>query len=275
MRIPQKVEARVSSQLKRYQTIILDAKKRDINESDTGMIVADMVCDLLGYKKFEEITAEHAVRGGYVDLAVKVGSSVRFLIEVKAINIELKENHVTQAVNYAANLPVEWIVLTNAAHWQAYKVSFGKPIDRTLLLDIDLTTANPKATEVIEFFGGLSREMFTPDSMSQMFRAKQAMSKYSVAALLLCEPVVAMVRRELRKLADGLNPDLDEVRKIIADEVIKRELMETDDAKAAAKAVRKLERREKNARNGSSKGDGQDRDVEPPQTVRPDQPPAT
>jgi hypothetical protein len=248
MRIPNKVETRVTTQFKRFQTVLTDARKRDINEADTGLIVADMLSELLGYRKFEEITAEHAIRGQYADLAVKVGNSVRFLVEVKAINIELKETHVTQAVNYAANLPVEWVLLTNGVRWQAYKISFGKPIDRILVLDLDLLTVSARGNDAVEFFGGLSREVFTPDSMSQLFRAKQAMSKYSVAAILLSEPVVAMVRRELRKLADDLYPSLDEVRKVIEDEVIKRELIETEEAKAATKAVKKLSKQTKPAK---------------------------
>jgi hypothetical protein len=243
IKIPAKVAARITQQLKKYQSIVTDARKRDINESDTALIVADILADILGYKKIEEITSEHAIRGTYADLAVKVGSSVRFLVEIKAINIELKESHVTQAVNYAANVPTDWVLLTNGATWRAYKVSYSKPIDRVLVLDLDVCTANPKDCGVIEFFGNLSREVFTPDSMSQMFKAKQAMSKFSVAALMLSEPVVAMVRRELRKLADGLNPTLDEVRDVIEDQVIKRELIESDEAKDATKAVKRLARR--------------------------------
>jgi hypothetical protein len=249
MRIPAKVEVRVAQQLKKYQSIIADAKKRDVNESDTAFIVAEILADVFGYKKLEEITTEYAIRNQYADLAVKVGNSARFLVEVKAINIELKEAHVTQAVNYAASLPVEWVLLTNSARWQAYKVSFGKPIDRTLVLDVDLTTANSKSREVLDFFGGLSREVFTPDSMSQMFRARRAMSKYSVAALLLSDPVVTVVRRELRKMADGLYPAIEEVRDIIKENVIKRELIEAEEAKIASKLVRKLTKQVKLHKN--------------------------
>lgn len=245
IKIPAKVQNRLAQQLKKYQAIILDARKRDINESDTGLIVVDMMCDVFGYKKIEEITSEHAIKSTFADLAIRVGNAVRFLVEVKAINIELKESHVTQVVNYAANLPADWVILTNGARWQAYKVNFNKPIAGTLVLDIDLCTINLKDGDISDLFGGLSREVFTPDSMSQMFKAKQAMSKYSIAQLLLSEPVVGMVRRELRKLADGLNPDIDAVRSVIEGQVIKRELIEADEAKIAARAVKKLNKQAK------------------------------
>lgn len=239
MKIPAKVASRVSQRLKELQPTISDARKRDVSESDTALIVVDVLSDVLGYKKLEEITTERAIRGTFADLAVRVGNDTRFLVEVKAVNTELKEAHVTQAVNYAANAPSDWVVLTNAARWQVYKVTFGKPIDRTLVLDIDLCSVSPKSDEAMEFFGSLSREVFTSSSMSEIFHTKQAMSRYSVAALLLSDPVLTVVRRELRKLADGLNPDIDDIRTIIQEQVIKRELTDGDEAKAAAKAVRK------------------------------------
>lgn len=242
IKIPAKVQTRLAQQLKKYQATIIDARNRDINEADTAHLVMDILCDVFGYKKIEEITSEHGIKGTFADLAVKVGNAFRFLVEVKAINCELKVSHVTQVVNYAANLPADWVVLTNGVRWQAYKVNFAKPIEGTLVLDVDLSTSNLKEDEMSDLFGGLSKEVFAPDSMSQMFKAKQAMSRFSIAQLMLSDPVVGMVRRELRKLADGLNPDLDQVRDIIEEQVIKRELIEADEAKVAAKAVRKLSR---------------------------------
>jgi hypothetical protein len=240
MKIPVKVQARVAQGIKTLQSTISDARKKDVNEADTALIVRDIICDVLGYDKLEEVTAEHPIRNMFADFAVHVGNSVRFLVEVKAVNIELKESHITQAVNYAANLPSDWVLLTNGAHWQLYKISFSKPIDRALVEEVDICSTNPKSDNIIEFFGNLSREVFTPNSMSQVFQTKQAMSKYSIAALLLSEPVLAVVRRELRKMADGLNPNIDEIRTIIQDQVIKRELTDGDEAKAAAKAVHKV-----------------------------------
>lgn len=263
IRLPAKVQNRLGQQLKRYQTIVANAKKRDINEADTALIVVDILADIFGYTKIEEITSEHAIKTTFADLAVRVGNAMRFVVEVKSINTELKENHVTQVVNYAANLPVDWVILTNSARWQAYKVNFNKPIDGTLVLDVDICNASLKDDDVGDLFGGLSKEVFTPDSMSQMFKSKQAMSRYSIAQLILSDPVVAMVRRELRKLADGLNPDIDEVRTIIEEQVIKRELIEADDAKVAAKAIRKLAAKKARAEKAAADG------AEPPAPAAP------
>jgi hypothetical protein len=99
MATPKKALDRIAANLKRYQSILSAAKTRDVSESDTCVIVADMLADLLGYDKYAEVTTEFAIRGTFVDLAVKVDGQVRFLIEVKAIGVDLKDGHVKQAID--------------------------------------------------------------------------------------------------------------------------------------------------------------------------------
>lgn len=68
--------------------------------------------------------------GTFVDLAVELDGDLRFLIEVKAIGVPLKDNHhVKQAVDYGADKGVEWVVLTNGATWRVYKIILAQPID--------------------------------------------------------------------------------------------------------------------------------------------------
>jgi len=78
-----------------------------------------------------EVTSEHAIKGTYCDLAIKIENTLQTLIEVKAIGLELKDNHVKQAGDYAANQGVTWVVLTNGIVWRIYKVTFEKPIGQS------------------------------------------------------------------------------------------------------------------------------------------------
>src|SRR5690348_16747775 len=43
---------RAKSNLRRYQRILETARSRDVNESDTCVIVSDVLSDLLGYDKY-------------------------------------------------------------------------------------------------------------------------------------------------------------------------------------------------------------------------------
>jgi hypothetical protein len=99
MAVSAKVASRISTQLKKYQSVLRDAKQRDISEADTVTIIKDILADVLGYDKYKDVSSEHAIRGTYVDLVVTVEEKQRILIEAKAINIELKDAQVKQAID--------------------------------------------------------------------------------------------------------------------------------------------------------------------------------
>lgn len=242
MAIPKKVVERITGNLKRYQGILTEAKNRDISESDTVVILGDLLADILGYKKYTEITTEFAIRGTYVDLAVKVGEDVRFLIEAKAINVDLKDNHVKQAIDYGANHGVEWVVLTNGAVWQVYKIHFKQPIDKSLIFEIDLLSASPKNQQLIDCFGILSREGFTQSSMTAFFQQQQATSKYSIGALLTTDSIIATLKKELKKLSPTIKVEDAFLKNIITNDVLKRELVEGEEALAAAELIKKAQK---------------------------------
>src|ERR1700756_4028894 len=103
--VPSKVVDRLIAGIKHFQPILTDAKASDKGEADTVTIVKDMLQDVFGYNKYSEVTSEHAIKGTYCDLAIKIDNTPKplILIEVKAIGLELKEAYVKQAVDYAAN----------------------------------------------------------------------------------------------------------------------------------------------------------------------------
>jgi hypothetical protein len=271
MATPKKALDRIAANLKRYQSILSAAKTRDVSESDTVVIVADMLADLLGYDKYAEVTTEFAIRGTFVDLAVKVDGQVRFLIEVKAIGVELKDGHVKQAIDYGANQGVEWIVLTNGVGWRVYRVHFRQPIDKSLVFDLDLLQASSRSSQLLECFGNLSREGFTPSSMAAVFQQQQATSKFSMAAMLQSEAVITVVRRELRRAFPGLKIEDEQILSALQNEVLKRELVDSEEAKAATATLRRALRSvERSKAKASTDRDGLDAPVtsvsEPPVT---------
>src|SRR5699024_5319948 len=122
MAIPNRVAERLSTGLRKYQPILASARSRDVNESDTSMIVTDLLADLFGYDKYSEVTRELCIRGTFCDLATRIDGKFQLLIEVKAIGLELKDAHIKQAVDYAANQGIEWVALTNGNIWKVFRV---------------------------------------------------------------------------------------------------------------------------------------------------------
>ena len=257
MAVSAKVADRITTQLKPYQAILNQALQRDVSESDTCRIISDMLSDVFGYNKYEHVTTEHSIRGTFVDLAVQVDDDVRFLIEVKAIGVPLKDGHVKQAIDYGANKGVEWIVLTNGAIWRVYKIIFAQPIDKALICEVDILALSNRSPEILECFGNLSKEGFSKGSMSDLLHQKQITSKFALASVLLSDSLVEELRRELRRLSPGLRVESEWLRTTLADQVIKRELIDSDDAQTAQSALKRLMRaqtREKNRKAAGSNG---------------------
>lgn len=235
--IPTKVATRLTTHLKRFQTILAAAKARDVNESDTVLLVTDILADLFGYEKYVEITSEYAIRGTYVDLAIKIDGSPQLLIEVKAIGLDLRENHVRQAVDYGANLGVEWVILTNGIVWKAFRVAFTKPINQTLVLDLDLLSLNARSQSDLDLLYLLCREGIARSLLPEYHLQRQATNRYSLAAILLSKPVLEVVRRELRRLSPGVKIEIEEIKAALVQDVLKREVVEGEEADEARKKV--------------------------------------
>ena len=234
--IPKKVSDRISEGLKRFQPIIQAAKARDAGESDTVTIITDCLTEIFGYDKYSEVTSEHAIRGTYVDLAVKVNDALLFLIEVKAIGLTLNDKHLKQAVDYAANKGVDWVVLTNGQIWKVYKVTFSKPIDHELITEIDLLSIKHKKEDEAEKLFILCKEGWQKSAIQDLYGQSQMLSRYTIGAAILSEPVLESVRRELRKaFPDAGLVDIEVISSILSDEVIRREVLEGENALQASK----------------------------------------
>ena len=238
MTIPAKVAERLSSGLKRFAPVVAGAKSRDVNESDTSMIVTDMLADIFGYDKYSEVTRELTIRGTYCDLATRIDGKFQMLIEVKAIGMELKDAHAKQAVDYAANQGVEWVALTNGQHWKVFRVIFAKPIDAEQVLDIDLLALNAKSADDLESLYLLTRESMLKSGLYAYHDHLQATNKFYLAAVVLSDAVLDTVRRELRRLSDA-KVEIPELREALKQEVIKREVLEGEKADGARKKVAK------------------------------------
>ncbi len=219
------------------------AKDRDVNESDTVSIVNDILGEVFGYDKYLEVTSELAIRGTFCDLALKVDGKIQFLVEVKAIGIELKPNHVRQAVDYGANNGVPWVVLTNGIDWRLYRIRFEQPIAYDVVNCFSFTTVDPQAEKDQEILSTLSCEGLGRGAREEYYEKAQSFNRYIVGSLILSEPVIELVRRELRKLSDGLKVDVEEVEHMIRGEVLKREVVEGDEAEAAQSRVNKFYRK--------------------------------
>ena len=241
--IPKKVAERFTKTIQKYQKVLKIAKDRDINESDTVSIIKDILSEVFGYDKYLEVTGEFAIRGTYCDLAIKIDDKVQFLVEVKAIGIDLKETHMRQALDYGANHGIQWIVLTNGIEWQLYRIRFEKPINYDLVYSFDFTGINARGEKDRDNLFLISKEGLAKNAREEFYEKVQSVNRFVIGSLILSEPTLSVIRRELRKFSDGVKIDIDEIKSMVGSEVLKRELVEGEEAEAAQAKVKKYYRK--------------------------------
>jgi predicted type IV restriction endonuclease len=257
MNISKRVSDRFVRSIGKFQQVLRIAKDRDVNESDTVSIIKDMLAEIFGYDKYLDITSEFAVRGTFCDLAIKIENKVEYLIEVKAIGIELKEGHMRQAIEYGANNGVPWVILTNAMLWRVYKIRFEKPISFDLVCYFNFSELDPKNEEHQREIFIICKEGLVKAAREEFYEKTTIVNRFILGAFILSDEVIGVIRRSLRKLSDGVLVDSEEIAKVLTNEVLKRDVVEGEEATKAQNRVRRLyskaPRRTKDS--GEEKGD--------------------
>lgn len=241
--IPVKVRDRLHAGLKVFQPVLTQAKARDVNEADTVTIIKDMLAEIFGYDKYTEITSEHAIRGTFCDLAIQSDGKIKLLIEVKAAGIDLKDSHVKQAIDYGVNQGTDWVILTNGIMWRIYKTIFAQPVGHELMLEIDMLAINPKNAEHLEELFLLTKEGRGKQALNEYHERIEAVNRYSIGAVLLTETIINAIRREVRRMSPSIKIESDDIQKILAGEVIKREVLEGEKADDARKKLARIMKR--------------------------------
>lgn len=252
-KVPSKVSERITKNYTKMKKVVSNAISRDINEADTVVIVSDVLSDIFGYDKYSEITREFAIRNTYCDLAIKIGEDVQFLIEVKAIGITLYEKHIKQAVDYGANQGIDWVILTNGHVWNIYKLQFEKPIYAKLIFSFDFLELNPRKLEDIDKLFILCKEGLQKNAILEFSNYKQIVNKFFVSAILTNEVMINNIKKELNKILDKSKVSEDEIKNILLNGVLKRDVIESDEAKSASIEYNKMLRKAKKKKENNSK----------------------
>jgi hypothetical protein len=130
------------------------------------------------------------------------------------------------------------VLLTNGITWRVYHIVFAKPIDHELVIDIDFCAPNPRNATDVELLYLWCKEGWQRSVLGDFHTQKQALSRF-FGAMILTPAVLDVVRRELRRASPDVKIELDQIRTVLATEVIKREVMEGEKADEARKKIAK------------------------------------
>jgi len=204
-----KTKSRIHSSLRSLAKTSSLLKKRDAKEADTRLLVDDILVNALGYDKFEDLTAEFAVKNDLADYGIRVEKQLKAFVEVKRILQELSSKHLSQVESYALKEGVEWAILTNAQVWQVYHVEpvKGKQSEVTLVFEVDILDENTKASTKTDLLFLISKEGLSKGRLDEFVSAQNAVSSKTLKPILLSEDVLSTVRRVVkRKTKQNVDP---------------------------------------------------------------------
>lgn len=202
-------KTRVTAGLKKLTKPTVMLKEKDAAEADTRHLVTDILVDVLGYDKYENLTAEFSVKGDWADYGIRIDKQLVAFVEVKRISQKLSASHLKQVESYALREGVQWAILTNAQVWQAYQVVAvkGQQSEVTLVFEVDILDENLKPGVKTDLMFLVSREGLTKGRLAEYLSAQNAISPRTLRPILLSNDVLDTVRREIkRKTKHNVDP---------------------------------------------------------------------
>lgn len=196
----EKTRTRIHTELRKLVKPTIMLKEKDAAEADTRHLVTDILVDLLGYDKYENLTAEFNVKGDWADYGIRIKKQLIAFVEVKRISQKLMQSHLRQVESYALKEGVRWAILTNAQVWQAYYVRpvEGQQSEVDLVLEVDLLDESIKPATKTDLMFMLSKEGMTQGRLEEYRAAQGAISAKTLLPILTSERVLIAVRKEVK-----------------------------------------------------------------------------
>ena len=173
---------------------------RGINEADTEHIIIDPLLSALGYSPLEIKKRRHdGVTRTFPDYTLLDGSSHRWFLEAKELDLPLQDREATQAVGYAINQGAAWAILTNGRAWYFYLAHLQKPLNEKRVFQIDDIFADfDKSVALLRF---LARASMMQDGLTQKYNAEQTQAQINALVRRELTTPGSVTRKALRKAA--------------------------------------------------------------------------
>jgi hypothetical protein len=224
------LEKAVSNQLRKFAAVFREARDQGANESNTIMYLVKFFEEVLEYDPLKhEISKELPIKERYCDIALKVDSTVRILVEGKAAGIKgLAGKHSEQAENYASKAGIRWVALTNGIEWKLYHLSWAENEGITYNLAWQAHLLDEIEADAENLWGKLSllsRSSVAEGLLDEYWERKKALSPGSVVRVLFCERVLTVIRLKLKPNA-STRLEMEDVFNAVRDALSKEALLE-------------------------------------------------
>ena len=131
---------------------------------------------------------------------IQIGRKKHFIIEVKSASLDLNEKHMRQAVNYAANEGIDWVLLTNGSVFILYRVLFNKPISTKKVFDHDIGKEK-NLRNIANDIALLSKKCVDKKDLEKYWERFEVVEPAGLSKLLYHKSVISAIRRVMRQKA--------------------------------------------------------------------------
>ena len=136
------------------------------------MLIEPML-QALGWDLFdpEEVNREYRRRGADnpVDYALLLLRTPRLFVEAKGLGENIDDPRwANQTISYAAVAGVEWVALTNGAHWRIYNAHAPVPAEEKLFRSVDVAGDPTEAEEILDL---LSKENMRENRIQELWQS--------------------------------------------------------------------------------------------------------
>lgn len=179
------------------------SKGKSLNEADTRICVNDFLTDVLGYQMHEEIKTEYAIRGQYADYVIQLKRKKQFVIEVKAMEIDLNAKHLLQASHYAADEGIDWVMLTNGMSIELHRIIFSKPVSDVQIFKFDLSDLS-QIERASDALVNLTKRAVEKGELEEYWKRFDALSPSKLIKTIYTGEIIGAIRRKVKK-DSGMN----------------------------------------------------------------------
>jgi hypothetical protein len=210
--------------LQKYTKTLNSLEKQDATEADTRIIVVDMLSELFGYDKYLDLSAETMIRGQFADLVIKIDGQPLIIVEIKRIGVKLNKNHIIQAQTYAVNDGIDYIILTNGQDWKLYKIVNKTPMEVHELINVNVLAENRNISKMADWLFYISKKSFEKKQIDNLWKIKTSTSPSEILNSLFSDKTIDALRRDLQNRTKYFKITNNEIRKILKENIIKKDL---------------------------------------------------
>ncbi|CAN5488814.1 hypothetical protein BH20ACT21_BH20ACT21_22060 [soil metagenome] len=166
-------EGRVVTHIEATRVLFERTKDRKLSEADTKAFFIEPLLRALGWPTDDpsQIIREYRVYdGSLLDYALYDQGTERpaIFVEAKALRRTLDDpSFIAQAINYANNEGVRWCVLTNGRYYRIYRTVEPVPMERKMLVEVDLLDEDLEPRELAKGLSAISQEFICSGQLEE------------------------------------------------------------------------------------------------------------